>query len=170
MNNKLTDEVEHLIDAVGYWQQDYDPKEDSEQYEFFGRIATALRELQERRQTDKPPVHPTVASEQLDDETLQEMIEFRRSTFEYHSKEGNKVQTIIHGVTLSALRELQERRKAAEPELKPANLVNKFYERYPLASFSDDNFRAAALGYFMAGAELQCFGEFVKYEDLCFDE
>jgi hypothetical protein len=52
----------------------------------------------------------------LDDETLQELIEFRRTTFEYHSKEGNKVQTIIHGVTLAALRELQERRKAdSEP-------------------------------------------------------
>lgn len=63
--------------------------------------------------TVKPPVHPTVASEKLDDETLQELIEFRRTTFEYHSKEGNKVQTIIHGVTLAALRELQERRKAA---------------------------------------------------------
>lgn len=69
-----------------------------------------------------------------------------------------------------ALRELQERRKAAKPELNPANLVNKFYERYPLASFRDDGFRAAALGYFMAGAELQCFGEFVKYEELCGDE
>ncbi|HHC2778755.1 hypothetical protein [Klebsiella pneumoniae] len=66
--------------------------------------------------TVKPPVHPTVASEKLDDETLQELIEFRRTTFEYHSKEGNKVQTIIHGVTLAALRELQERRKAdSEP-------------------------------------------------------
>ena len=66
--------------------------------------------------TVKPPVHPTVASENLDDETLQELIEFRRTTFEYHSKEGNKVQTIIHGVTLAALRELQERRKAdSEP-------------------------------------------------------
>ncbi len=66
--------------------------------------------------TVKPPVHPTVASENLDDETLQELISFRRTTFEYHSKEGNKVQTIIHGVTLAALRELQERRKAdSEP-------------------------------------------------------
>lgn len=66
--------------------------------------------------TVKPPVHPTVASENLDDETLQELIEFRRTTFEYHSKEGNKVQTIIHGVTLAALRELLERRKAdSEP-------------------------------------------------------
>lgn len=66
--------------------------------------------------------------------------------------------------------ELKERRKAAEPELKPANLINKFYERYPVASFKSDTERGAALGYFMAGAELQCFGEFVKYEDLCGDE
>lgn len=66
--------------------------------------------------------------------------------------------------------EFQEHRKAAEPELNPANLVNKFYERHPVASFKSDTERAAALGYFMAGAELQCFGEFVKYEDLCSDE
>ncbi|HBV5378863.1 TPA: DUF3850 domain-containing protein [Klebsiella pneumoniae] len=66
--------------------------------------------------------------------------------------------------------ELQERRKAAEPELKPANLANKFYERYPLATFKSDSERAEAFGYFMAGAELQCFGEFIKYEDLCGDE
>lgn len=71
-----------------------------------------IMELQVRRKTDNPPVHPTVASEKLDDETLQELIEFRRTTFEYNSKEGNKVQTIIHGVTLSALRELQKRRNA----------------------------------------------------------
>ncbi|MEZ2586190.1 hypothetical protein AB2B46_12990 [Kluyvera intermedia] len=66
--------------------------------------------------------------------------------------------------------ELQEYRKAVKLELKPANLINKFYERYPLASFKSDIERSAALGYFMAGAELQCFGEFVKYEDLFGDE
>lgn len=85
--------------------------------------------------TVKPPVHPTVASEKLDDETLQELIEFRRTTFEYHSKEGNKVQTIIHGVTLAALRELQERRKAdSEPvawtdeeELRDVNVAGIGY-------------------------------------------
>ncbi len=76
--------------------------------------------------TVKPPVHPTVASEKLDDETLQELIEFRRTTFEYHSKEGNKVQTIIHGVTLSALRELQERRKA-EVDGEPVAEVVSIY-------------------------------------------
>lgn len=75
-----------------------------------------------------------------------------------------------HGDAKKLALELQEHRKAAEPELKPANLTNKFYERYPLASFKSDTERAAALGYFMAGAELQCFGEFVKYEDLCGDE
>lgn len=51
-NNKLTDEVASMINAVEYWQQGCDPKEGSEQYEFFGRIATALRELQERRKAD----------------------------------------------------------------------------------------------------------------------
>ncbi|CAM6481275.1 DUF551 domain-containing protein [Citrobacter portucalensis] len=71
-----------------------------------------INEVLERRKADKPPVHPTIADEKLDDETLQEFIEFRRSTFEYHSKEGNKVKTIIHGVVLSALLELQERRAA----------------------------------------------------------
>ncbi|WP_393969281.1 hypothetical protein [Kluyvera intermedia] len=71
---------------------------------------------------------------------------------------------------LDEVAELQEHRKAAEPELKLANLVNNFYERYPVASFKSDTERSAALGYFMAGAELQCFGEFVKYEELCSDE
>ena len=70
----------------------------------------------------------------------------------------------------SAVRELQQYRKAVTPELKLAHLANKFYERYPLESFGADGERAEALGYFMAGAELQCFGEFVKYEDLCGDE
>ncbi|RAZ01253.1 hypothetical protein DP187_01435 [Enterobacter cloacae] len=58
------------------------------------------------------PVHPRITSEELDDETLDELIDFRRSTFEYHSQQGNKVQTIIHGVTLTAILELRERRAA----------------------------------------------------------
>lgn len=70
----------------------------------------------------------------------------------------------------AALRQAQERRKVGEPELNLANLANKFYERYPLATFKSDSERAEAFGYFMAGAELQCFGEFIKYEDLCGDE
>lgn len=64
--------------------------------------------------------------------------------------------------------ELQAHQKPAE--LKIAELANKFYERYPLETFKSDSERAEAFGYFMAGAELQCFGEFVKYEELCGDE
>lgn len=69
-----------------------------------------------------------------------------------------------------ALVEAMEKALADSSELKPANLINKFYERYPVASFKSESVRAEALGYFMAGAELQCFGEFVKYEELCSDE
>lgn len=105
----ITDQEEALEKAKGmetYWKTQCRGITDHCE-ELQARIA----ELESH--TVKPPVHPTVASENLDDETLQELIEFRRTTFEYHSKEGNKVQTIIHGVTLAALRELQERRKAA---------------------------------------------------------
>lgn len=56
------------------------------------------------------------------------------------------------------------------PELKMAHLINKFYERYPLDTFKIDSDRSEALGYFMAGAELQCFGEFINYSDLIGDE
>ncbi|MBG0678289.1 ead/Ea22-like family protein [Enterobacter bugandensis] len=60
--------------------------------------------------------------------------------------------------------------EAPAPELKMAHLINKFYERYPLAEFKIDTERSAALGYFMAGAELQCFGEFINYAELMGDE
>lgn len=117
--NRLTDGPDNIITLV-------DALEKAQGMEAYWKtqcrgITDHCEELQARIAelescTVKPPVHPTVASENLDDETLQELIEFRRTTFEYHSKEGNKVQTIIHGVTLSALRELQERRKAdSEP-------------------------------------------------------
>lgn len=44
-------------------------------------------------------------------------------------------------------------------------LINKFYERYPLSEFNSDSERAEALGYFMAGAELQRLGKFIEYND-----
>lgn len=47
-----------------------------------------------------------------------------------------------------------------------ALLINKFYERYPLSEFKTDSERAEALGYFMAGAELQRRGDFLVYPDL----
>jgi hypothetical protein len=46
-----------------------------------------------------------------------------------------------------------------------AFLINKFYERYPLPEFKSDSERAEALGYFMAGAELQRLGKFIEYND-----
>lgn len=52
-----------------------------------------------------------------------------------------------------------------ERALNTAKLINKFYERYPLKTFANDCERAEALGYFMAGAELQCFGDFIAYDD-----
>ncbi|MEA6258056.1 hypothetical protein ONK43_23095 [Salmonella enterica subsp. enterica serovar Virginia] len=51
-----------------------------------------------------------------------------------------------------------------------AFLINKFYERYPLDSFKSDSERSEALGYFMAGAELQRLGKFIIYEDEVYDE
>lgn len=74
-----------------------------------GDAAALARELLESRTR---PVHPRISSEELDDETLDELIDFRRHTFEYHSEQGNKVQSIIHGVTLTAMIELKERRAA----------------------------------------------------------
>lgn len=46
-----------------------------------------------------------------------------------------------------------------------ALLINKFYERYPLYGFKSESERAEALGYFMAGAELQRLGKFIEYND-----
>lgn len=130
-SSKYTDAVPHI--KYGFWMayqaggaELVEAVEKAQGMETYWKtqcrgITDHCEELQARiaeleSHTVKPPVHPTVASENLDDETLQELIEFRRTTFEYHSKEGNKVQTIIHGVTLAALRELQERRKAdSEP-------------------------------------------------------
>lgn len=55
-------------------------------------------------------------------------------------------------------------------KLDMAMLINNFYERYPLESFKNDSERADALGYFMAGAELQRLGFFLVYEDENLDE
>lgn len=83
---------------------------------------------------------------------------------------GDNSYPVLSPDDCRALVEALEKAQAISSELKPANLINKFYERYPVASFTSESVRAEALGYFMAGAELQCFGEFVKYEELCSDE
>jgi len=112
-----------------------------------------------------PANHP--ANGKLTDDRL---VRVRNELERMLSYRNGSTQDYVTTDAIKAIDELLERRKAAGPELKPANLINKFYERYPVASFKSDTERAAALGYFMAGAELQCFGEFVKYEDLCGDE
>lgn len=71
------------------------------------------------------PVHPRISSEELDDETLDELIDFRRCTFEYHSQQDNKVKTIIHGVTLTAMLELRDRRAAMLQGAEPVTTACK---------------------------------------------
>lgn len=53
-----------------------------------------------------------LTSEILDDETLAELIAFRRSREEYCQKEGLPYQKALHDSMMLALEELQERRKA----------------------------------------------------------
>lgn len=52
-----------------------------------------------------------LTSEILDDETLAELIAFRRSRVEYCQKEGLPYQKGLHDSMMLALEELQERRK-----------------------------------------------------------
>ncbi|HHS9665286.1 TPA: hypothetical protein ACTW8N_001806 [Klebsiella quasipneumoniae subsp. quasipneumoniae] len=60
-----------------------------------------------------------LTSETLDDETLAELIAFRRSRVEYCQKEGLPYQKALHDSMMLALEELQERRKAdSEPVQK----------------------------------------------------
>lgn len=53
-----------------------------------------------------------VTRETLDDESLAELIAFRRSRVEYCQKEGLPYQKALHDLMMLALEELQERRKA----------------------------------------------------------
>ncbi|HDL7645966.1 TPA: hypothetical protein PXO92_002580 [Yersinia enterocolitica] len=69
-----------------------------------------------------------------------------------------------------ALRKLLVCEQVAEKSINTRRLINKFYERYPLDTFTCDSERAAALGYFMAGAELQCYGDFIIYQGGHYDE
>ncbi|MBM6634581.1 hypothetical protein JTF12_09565 [Leclercia adecarboxylata] len=101
--------------------------------------------------------------------TKEQLIDFaadRIGRIPYNAPDGELAKRALYEIALAALRA----QPTPAPELKMAELINKFYERYPLETFKSDTERSAALGCFMAGAELQCFGEFIKYEDLCRDE
>lgn len=83
-----------------------------------------------------------LTSENLDDETLSELIEFRRTTLKHHTDEGNKTQAVLHNMVLVALLELQERRKAdsAEP-------VYQWREAFEEDSLWDDCTKAQYDGF-----------------------
>lgn len=53
-----------------------------------------------------------LTAERMDDETLSELIEFRRDSAKYHAEQGHKHQAMLHELVLNALLELQEYRKA----------------------------------------------------------
>lgn len=50
--------------------------------------------------------------EELNDETLAELIDFRRTSYKHHVEQENKVQATLHGLVLTGLVELQQRRAA----------------------------------------------------------
>ena len=78
----------------------------------------------------------------------------------------NRDGFIAHSVTeLSYLGRENDEEKYDATKFDRALLMNKFYERYPLSGFKSDSERAEALGYFIAGAELQRLGKFIEYND-----
>lgn len=78
----------------------------------------------------------------------------------------NRDGFIASAVTsLSYLGRENDEEKYDATKFDQAFLINKFYERYPLSEFKSDSERAEALGYFMAGAELQRLGKFIEYND-----
>lgn len=73
--------------------------------------------------------------------------------------------TAVAITSLSYLGRENDDEKYDATKFDQALLINKFYERYPLSEFKSDSERAEALGYFMAGAELQRLGKFIEYND-----
>lgn len=98
-------------------------------------------------------------------EAMKSALETDLSPFEHSAMCVSIQLTEIALISLTAPPDLQECQKFDQ-----AKLINKFYERYPLDTFKSDSERAAALGYYMAGAELQRCGEFIVYEDVYHDE
>ena len=78
---------------------------------------------------------------------------------------GSDSFTAVAITSLSYLGRENEEEKYDATKFDQAFLINKFYERYPLSEFNSDSERSEALGYFMAGAELQRLGNFIEYND-----
>lgn len=68
-----------------------------------------------------------MTNDQLDDETLAELIEFRRTMLNHHTEQGNKTKIALHQMVLVALIELQERRQASAKPI--AYLYSASFER-----------------------------------------
>lgn len=85
--------------------------------------------------------------------------------------DGGGEYSDVHRITLCEQHQVSDISQPHESrKFDQAKLINKFYERYPLDTFKSDSERAEALGYYMAGAELQRCGEFIVYEDADCDE
>lgn len=72
-----------------------------------------------------PEMALEISNERIDDEALAELIEFRRGSLDYHVKQGNKTQAFMHGMVLSALRELLAYRKDSSEPVADAVAWNK---------------------------------------------
>lgn len=72
-----------------------------------------------------PEMGLEISNDRIDDETLTELIEFRRGSLDYHVKQGNKTQALMHGAVLSALRELLAYREASKEPVADVVAWNK---------------------------------------------
>lgn len=168
MTNKLTDErIAELFECVDMCD-DMSIDENAD-------MASALRELQQRRLADKNCfmygiVNPDGQAHMDEFCVSSDIGLLETEVAALNSSEGTDGYRVVALYTALPLtnaerEELQERSKFDQ-----AKLINKFYERYPLDTFKSDSERAGALGYYMAGAELQRCGEFIVYEDANCDE
>ncbi|ECA8972947.1 hypothetical protein ETB55_21930 [Salmonella enterica subsp. enterica serovar Omuna] len=161
-------------------------------------VVFALRELQERRRAAEKPFGylevfdfprttatlypekdqyakmPLYSAPQIVPDSTAQAVLKRLAVIMSGSDSGGEITALT--VTAQSLVDRCKKLAKLQDEsrkLNTANLVNKFYERYPLITVSvdgkpcgkiDDTRRAEALGYFMAGAEIQYYGEFIVYE------
>ncbi len=144
MNNKLTDE--HLRQRTELLRSQYTGSLETLHFVYdadvIDELLSARAKLRECRQSKGAPVGYMVGSALLENMT---------QAIAYKADSSLQIQPLYTS-------------QQHEAAINQAVLINKFYERYPLNTFKSDSERAEALGYFMAGAELQCYGDFIAYE------